>query len=442
MNLKSSFLYASKILNPPLGKKSTGRKSLIGAVFCIALSLVPLVLVLTVSDGMIEGITARMVGLSSYHAVAYYPYGISQDNLEFQKKKLEDTCSYLQGVDGVTGAFIEASGTSLAAGKNGRSGAQIRAVNSRIFFENTSFKKYIKVEEGQANFPTQQSAVIGKKIASDLGVHVGDSIRLIGAKTLDSGTVLPRVKIFKVSGIVSSGYEELDALWVFVPLEQGMGFLAGTDARLKIGLEVKDAFNNNFSHEISKITSVLPNNWNLYTWNELNTSQYENFSSTRILLLLIMFLILLVASVNISAAIVMIVMERRSEIAILKSMGASPAGIATSFIICGTCCGIGGVIVGVPLGLLCSVKVNEILDFTEILVNDFTKFVYIILGKTNYTSVDLLNPAYYLDSIPIQIPFTELFGIAFGTIFLSIMVSLLPSMRAGQEKSLSIFRKL
>jgi len=426
MNLKSSFWYATKILNSPFGKNTTGRRSLVGAIFCIALSLVPLVVVQTVADGMIEGITSRMVGLSSYHAAA----------------ELENTRKTLEKQSFVQGAFVEVSGTALAAGKNGRSGAQIRAINNRLFTENSAFLKYINVVEGTTNLLNSSSAVIGKKIAQDLGVHVGDSIRLIGTMTLANGKVIPKVKIFKISGIVSSGYEELDALWVFVPLASGMAFLSGSSSQFKIGLEIDGAFTNNFALEISEIKSKLSLNWSLFTWSELNSSQYENFASTRILLLFIMFLILLISSVNISAAIVMVVMERRSEIAILKSMGASPSGITASFILCGTFCGLGGVVIGIPLGLLCSINVNEILDFIQKIVNVCAKFMYLLVGKTDYIPVELLNPAYYLDSIPIHISFTELFVIAIGTICLSMIVSFLPSVHAGQEKPLSIFRKL
>lgn len=442
MNLKASFWYALKILNPPTGKNSTGRRSLLGAIFCIALSLVPLVVVQTVADGMISGITSRIVELSSYHAAAYYPYKIATDSLDYQINQLEKTRNKIQKIDGVTGAFIEASGTALAAGINGRSGAQIRAVNNRLFTDDASFMEYINIIEGTVNLSELNSTIIGEKIASDLGLHVGDFIRLIGATTNSSGTVIPKVKMFKVTGIISSGYEELDALWVFVPLQSGMEFLAGSNAQTKIGIETDDAFTSSFTKTTMQISPILQSGWGFYTWKQLNASQYENFSSTRILLLLIMFLILLIASVNISSAIVMIVMERRGEIAILKSMGASPAGITSSFIICGTLCGIGGVLLGLPLGLICAVNVNEILHFIEKTVNDCAKFLYLLVGKENYVSVELLNPAYYLDKIPITIPFMQLFVIVLGTIVLSMIVSFLPSIHAGKEKPLSIFRKM
>ncbi|HZK20073.1 MAG TPA: FtsX-like permease family protein [Treponemataceae bacterium] len=442
MNFKSSFWYATKLLNPPTEKKSTGRRSLLGAIFCIALSLVPLVVVQTVADGMIEGITARMVGLSSFHAAAYLSDSIEHISIESHIDRMTDVRDSVQKESAVSGAFIEVSGTALAAGKNGRSGAQIRAVNNRLFTENDSFRQYLEIIEGEAAFSKSNSAVIGKKIAEELGVHVGDYIRLIGAKTTVNGKIIPKVKTFEVSGIVSSGYEEIDALWVFVPLESGIEFLTGSRFNSKIGLETDDAFSKDFYKTVSNINKLLKNNWVLFPWDQLNTSQYDNFSSTRILLLFIMFLILLVATVNISSAIVMVVMERRSEIAILKSIGASNAGITTAFVLCGTFCGMGGVLIGLPLGLLCSVNVNEIFTFIEKIVNVCANFLYLLIGGTQYVPVELLNPAYYLESIPIYIPFKELLMVAFGTIFLSMIVSLIPSVKAGREKPLSIFRKM
>ena len=157
-----------------------------------------------------------------------------------------------------------------------------------------------------------------------------------------------------------------------------------------------------------------------------------------------MLLIVLVASVNISSALVMIVMERRKEIAILKSVGADSSGITASFLLIGIVSGAGGVLTGIPVGLLAGVNINRIISFMEKVVNLFLKFAYVLANgnQGGFTSVHLLDPAYYLQEIPVIIPFGELLVITLGTLILSLIVSAIPAIKAGKEKPLDTLRKM
>ena len=180
----------------------------------------------------------------------------------------------------------------------------------------------------------------------------------------------------------------------------------------------------------------------MYTWHDFNQSQYENFASTKLMLLFVMFLIVLVASVNISSALVMLVMEKRKDIAILKSLGASNVGIGLSFVLTGGAAGLLGTIIGIPLGLLCAVNINSIITLFENIINIFNKLIYFIADKGEYIPISLLDPAYYLETIPVVISGKEIGIIIVGTILLSILVSIIPAKKAGKEKPLDIIRKI
>ena len=293
--------------------------------------------------------------------------------------------------------------------------------------------------------------MLGQKIAELLSVHPGDTVRLIMVKHSDSGVVIPKVSVYKVEGIVSSGYQELDALWFFIPLDEGFSVMAGTDAEFTVGLTTDSTFspalkNIEFEvqkHILSKMNSKAISGAWVSTWMELNRSKFENFSSTKILLLLIMLLIVLVASVNISSALVMVVMERRKEIAILKSTGATASGITASFLMVGFCCGAGGVLLGLPFGLLVSININGIIRGMERIMNCAVKFWNILVnGSSAAGNVHLLDPGFYLQEIPVTIPVKELLLIVLGTLVLSIVVSALPAIKAGQEKPLDTLRKM
>lgn len=442
MTLSSSLLFASRLLFPRTGKKSNARRSLFGSLVCIGISLVPLVMVLTVSSGMIKGITDRMIGLSSSHLqLILYPnseYSESEESMQL----LSNAIIAYEG--GVKNVYPELQGIGLASSSKGRFGASIRAVESDIFERNAAFKNLFEVLDGNTDIKPKNSCVLGKKLASDLGVKAGNTIRLITTKENSSGKTVPKITPLKVSGIVSSGYQELDSLWLFVSLENAFTFLSPNSSTAVFGIEVDDAFSVNLEKYFRSLKTLLSAEGRLYRWNDLNTSQYENFASTQIMLIFIMMLIVLVASVNISSALVMLVIERRKEIAILKSLGGTSAGIALSFIITGAVTGFFGVLFGLPLGLLASIKFSLVMGGIEKVVNLFAKLFYLFSegSLAGYSTVYLLDPAFYLQKIPLVIPVPQIVLIGAGTVILSLLVSVIPAVKAGKEKPIETLRKI
>ena len=475
MTIRASVLYATRMLSSPSqknlsGASSSAGRSLMGAILCIALSLIPLVVVLTVSDGMIGGITSRIVELSSYHMQVTVAGGgpsrdgLSRDGQEGDSSRpgldtaqgMRDLARQLQAVPGVSAAFPERQGIGLAAGARGRTGATIRAVPPEIFAPSSTFSRLFKAESGSVSLSSSRSALIGTGVAANLGLGPGDTIRVVTMRTSPTGKVVPRITPFTVEGVVSCGYQELDSLWVFIPFDTGFSLLDGSLSTVLVGIQTEDAFGEGFLETAWLVEQDLPPQCRLRLWSQLNTAQYENFASTRIMLIFVMFLIVLVASVNISSALVMLAMERRREIAILKSVGATSEGIVAAFLLTGLCSGGAGVVLGIPLGILCAVNVNGILSGIERLLNILAHFWYNLssmslafLGELvpqgtttkEFVPVRLLDPAFYLEEIPVVLPWGGIFAIAAGTLVLSVAVSALPSVRAGKEKPLDTLRK-
>ncbi|MCH5291010.1 MAG: ABC transporter permease [Treponema sp.] len=452
MTFRSCLLYAGRLVfSRPTAdlEVSYGRRSLVGALVCIGISLVPLVSVLVIGDGMIEGITGRMIGLSSQHLCVYADYDSPcAKNLE----TFESLADRIAAIDGVTGVFPEVRGMALAAGASSRSGATVRAVRPGVFTQNEAFATLFSVVEGNTDLSEPDGVVIGKKIAELLGVHAGGRIRLITVSKNKAGRILPKVTAWTVRGIVSSGYQELDALWVFMPLDRGFSMLPERDSQYLVGVQTADAFSQSLYRVASRVKTDLYGmggasrvaGTSVYLWNELNVAEYENFASTKALLLIIMLLIVMVASVNICSALVMLVIERRREIAILKSVGGSAHGVAAAFLLAGFAAGLGGVLVGIPLGLLAAVNINTIVHFMEKTVNLFAKFLYLLKNGDGelFSEIHLLDPAYYLQEIPVSVPLVELCVIALGTLLLSLVMSAIPAVKAGREKPLDTLRKV
>ena len=445
MTFRSSLMFAKSLIFPKAEKKSSARRSLWGALLCIGLSIVPLVVVLSITNGMIQGMTDRIIGLSSNNIQAYVSPKLKDTQ---NPQSYREYSKQFKNVNGVLEVYPEIGVTALAAGKKMRTGAQIRALDKDIFTKNKAFTDLFTIIEGDVlDFQNQEEgagtyAVVGQKMAQMLDLHAGDTFRVITIKTTD-GKQSPRLTSFKVSAIVSSGYQELDALWVFIPLEAAYKFVSLGNASFTVMIETPESY----SPDLVRIQRELKKEYgkyiNFYRWDQVHAAEFENFSSTKVMLVFIMILIVLVASINISSAIIMLVMERRKEIAILKSIGATPSGITFAFIITGITCGLGGLALGLPFGLLAAVNANEIVQFIEKLVNVIAKAGYYLKGipAEEINAIRLMDPAYYLQTIPVNLPFSQVILISLSTVLLALLVSIIPSVKAGKEKPLDILRK-
>ena len=437
-----------------LGKKresSNARKSLYGALLGIALSLVPLIVIIVVADGMISGISARIIELSRSHISA-----IPNPLAEYTAGEYLDLADKLAELSDIKGAWPECQGIGIAVGANGRAGGQIRAV-TESFFDAASretgllrFSSSLGNEEGMSAFQfggdfAGNSAFMGEKLASDLGLAPGDTFRLLTMRSLPDGRSIPRFSSFVLKATVSSGYQEMDALWIFIPFKSGFELLDKSGGSTFISVRTSDPFSG-LEESLDAVTRALPRGFYLYTWQSLNRPQFHSFNTTRLLLLFVAFMILLVAAVNISSAMVMLVLERRREIAVLKAAGASPACISFSFLIAGFLTGLGGLAIGLPAGVLCSLYINRLFSLIEQGINAaaafFRAFERPEAARLLSQEIRLLDPSLYLETIPVSLDFGSLFFVAAITLVLSVLFSLVPAWKSGREKPIEILRKV
>lgn len=428
---------------------SNARKSLIGAIWGIGISIIPLVVVLVISDGMIKGITARMVEIGSGHiqVIDLRPVPNSRQIAQERRRSAESVFDTIrtQAHPAITGSRRQLEGTGLLIGKTGRSGGTVRAIDSSYFTGNPPAHSLLTVVDGSLELTDEHTILLGKKIAEKTGLKAGDNCSLLTLLPRYSGDkTIPRLTRFKVAGILSSGYQELDALWIFIPLETGAAVLSPQSSLNTLVVSVGDPFNETaLSTARDAILQLLPAGFSVYTWQDLNRSQFYSFQTSKNLLLFIMFLILLAASVNVSSAMVMLIMERRREIAILKTAGAHPFFITLSFLLAGLFTGTAGLCIGLLGGITVSLHINELFVFFEYGINAAQSLLYYIAGKTETpAAIHLLTPEYYLEHIPVALSVSELYIIAAGTLILSVIVCMIPAVYAGKEKPLESMRKL
>jgi len=427
------------------GERSNARRSLFGSMLGIGLSLVPLVVVLVVSDGMIEGITSRLVELGTSHVQAVDYSGLSETGWgATEMRDLADRIVASDSSGSVVGAWAERQGYAIVVGPKGRGGSTVRAVDEAFFAENRPAAGLLEatpaIGEGDLG---PRDILLGKKLADSIGAKAGDTVRVVTMARSAGGRSFPRFSSFVVRSVFSSGYQELDGIWCFIALGSGYRILDPVSSRSFVNVSTVDAFAD-LSGAVAAAREASPEGFSVFTWADLNRSQFTSFRTTKAILLFIMFLIVLVACANVSSALVMLVLERRREIAILKSAGAPPGGITFSFLLAGFLTGLGGALVGVPTGIFLAVLVNERFAILERAVNVGNLFVARLIGPPGAAigHVYLLDPAYYLERIPVTIDFGEIFFITSGTLVLSVCAALFPAIRAGRERPIDTLRKV
>ncbi len=412
----------------------TSSRPVLGAVAGIALSMIPLIVVLFLSDSMIRGITDRYIETGSYHLQL-------RTYRDRNEAEWRDTAKKAESVNGISLATLEHSGMGLAYAGEQQSAVSLRAVDPSVFDRDSGFSSFITMLDGRFSLTDETSAVLGRETAERLGLTVGDSFRIMTGKTLSSGKYIPRISRFRVNGIFTTGYQDLDKLWVFIPLERGWKIMKDSESATRIMLKTSDPYGN-LSSQINGLRSVLGDSrWGIYTWLSLNRSQQSNYRTTKSLLILIMVMIVLVAVMNISSSMVMLVMDNEQEIGIMKSLGMENSLLSRQYIITSALAGGTGSLIGIAAGTLISVRFNDLIKGGEWLINLVLSLFYTLSGRVNPGPVSLLNREYYLENFDVSPEPVVLAVIFISTVILSMMAALIPVKHIGRISPLDILRK-
>ncbi|MCK5673082.1 MAG: ABC transporter permease, partial [Spirochaetales bacterium] len=340
--------------------KLLNNKNLLGAVLGIGLALVPLIVVLEISSGMIEGITRRYMEIGSYH-LQLRQYNQTDQEIE------ENNIKKIKTIPGIRAVFPVAAGLGLAYSENGRTGISFKALPADYMSIDTAAKEYIKIEYGEFDLDSKDSAMLSAEVARILEVVPGDRIKILTARQTPGRRPVLKPSYLTVKGIFSTGYYELDSLSIYINIEKGKT-LFRDQGSFFIAVKIDDPFEDIEEME-SNIKKQLNANYSISTWYDLERNMIDSFNTTKTILLFIMIIIVLVAAMNISSAIVMLVMEKESEIAMLKSTGVGSSLITKAFVYIGFIIGLAGTLTGLLAGLMIAVNINEVIRGSELLIN-------------------------------------------------------------------------
>ncbi|MEH8149237.1 lipoprotein-releasing ABC transporter permease subunit LolE [Aeromonas veronii] len=374
--------------------------SLIG----IALGVMALILGLSAMNGFERELKDRVLSV------------VPQGELDAVERPLPDwprLRDYLLAQPGVAAAAPVIRLNGLLEHGSALKGVQLRAVLPDLEANLSDAGKYMTGRGLRELQPGEHGVILGKIIADKLGVKVGDTIGLLLPQGGDhAGIKNPRRESLKVVGLLEIG-GQLDGLLGFMHLADAQAITGmGSDVE-GFSLRVDDVL------KAQSITVAAAQKFPHYvyirSWMNSQGYLYQDIQMVRTVMYVVMLMVVAVACFNIVSTLVMAVNEKRSEIAILKTMGASPGQIRLTFVIQGMVNGVAGALLGALLGGLLSSKLTQILSVVEKLIGH-----------------RFLNPdIYFIDFLPTELHLHDLLIVTGAAILMSLVATLYPAWRAS-----------
>lgn len=367
----------------------------------VALGVMALIIVLSVMGGFHEDLQGKILGVNAH--IVVLSYGGKVKDYELLRDKLS-------GIEGVKHSSPFIYGQVMLGFGERAHGAVVRGVDPEIEEETTDIIKFIKegrIENLKYSSKGTPGIIVGKELARNLGFFVGDEIRMI-SPTGDIGPLgmIPKMKSFRVVGVLEVGMYEYDSGLALVNINDARNFFKFDDEVTGIEVKVDEIYNSKIIAK--EIESALGPPFYARDWMDMNRNLFSALKLEKIVMFIILILIVLVASFNIISNLIMIVMEKAREIAIIKAMGATSRGIMSIFVIHGLIIGV----IGTSIGLIWGYIVCQLL-------------------KT-YKFINLPPDVYYLSYLPVRMSLFDFIVVPATAILISFLATLYPSWQAAR----------
>ncbi|MGA1875302.1 MAG: lipoprotein-releasing ABC transporter permease subunit [bacterium] len=382
------------------------------SILGVAVGVAALIIVLAVMTGFEMDLRDKILGTNSHIMVQeYHGQGIQDYG------SLMDRINHISGVRS-SAPFIYGQ-VMLSSGRNA-SGLVLRGIDVQHEAQVTDLTRNIvegdihhldrpaeEIASGHSSSPRIAGIAIGQELARNLGILVGDIISAISpVERITPMGLVPKFLRFKVVAIFSSGMYEYDSNLAYVSLRDAQRLFNMKDVVTGIEVKVDNIFQ---AGKIArKIQKTLGFPYWTRDWMEMNKNLFSALKLEKLAMFIILVLIVLVAAFNIISTLVMMVMEKNKDIAILKSMGAKARGILSIFILEGLVIGL----VGTILGCFGGVFICWIFD--------------------TFHLIKLQGDVYYISYLPFKMKILDIVIVSFSSVLISFMATIYPAWQASR----------
>jgi lipoprotein-releasing system permease protein len=377
----------------------------------VMVGVMALIIVLAVMSGFEKTLKEKILGTQA-HLVLLKANQEGMDDYEEVAEKLQEVKSVVSAAPFIFNQVMLSSESNV-------SGVVIKGIDPDRVGKVTELAHNMKagrlqdLKEAREN--DSSGIILGVELAKHLSVSLNDAIQVISPLgTMTPMGMMPKMRRFRVVGIFYSGMYEYDNTMAYVSLESAQKFF-GMGARVT-GIEIKTKDIYKVKEVGKEIRQKMGFPFWTKDWMEMNRNLFSALKLEKIAMFIILVLIVLVAAFNIISTLIMVVMEKHKDIAILKSMGAPSRGILKIFVIEGGVIGVVGTIFGTLLGLGAAFNLEKITTFVENL------FGFKILA----------SDVYYIDKLPSQVNPMDIGLIVITAILISLLATLYPSWRASR----------
>ncbi len=404
------------------GKRS-GRNSFISfismaSVAGIALGVAALIVVLSVMNGFQKEVTARMLSV-----LAHVEVFDARGEMPGWRTSIQEA---LRNPEVRAAApFAETQAMLLSDGV--MKPVLLRGIDPAQEVKVSDVSKHMREGRFDSLQPGSYNVIIGRALAKSLDVGVGDRVTLLmasapaQAQETGQGSALPRTRPLTVSGIFEAGHFEFDSSLAFASIEDAEA-LAGVSAPAGIRLRLADM------HQAPRVASELHGSMSgdlfIRDWSKVNAIWFAAVESQKRMMFIILTMIVAVAAFNLVSTLVMTVRDKQSDIAILRTLGASPRSVMTIFMVQGTLVGVLGAVLGVSLGVAVAMNIDVIVPFIE------------RLFKVQFLSQEV----YLISEIPSQLRWGDVGWIGGVAVLLAFVATLYPSWSAARVKPAEALR--
>lgn len=371
----------------------------------IGLGVAALIIVLSVMNGFQKEVRDRMLGVVS-HVEVYGPGGGTLPDTQ-------RTLAEVRRNPEVVGAAPFVATQSLLARGDDMRGALVRGIDPKV---ESQVDDLAQASHGALDrlVPGQFGIVLGAELARNMGVQQGDAVTLIapGGEMTPAGLV-PRLKQMTVVGTFDSGHYEYDSGLVMLNIEDAQRIFR-LDGPSGVRLKLKDL--NRAPEVAADLSTTLSGDFVIRDWTQQNRTWFAAVQVEKRMMFIILTLIVAVAAFNLVSTLVMTVTDKRADIAILRTLGASPASIMGIFVVQGAAAGIIGTLAGLVFGLLVAFNIDVIVPFLEHLLH------------VSFLPKDI----YLISRMPSDPQSSDIVPIAVISLLLSFVATVYPSWRASR----------
>jgi len=321
----------------------------------IALGIVVLIVVLSVMNGFQKEIREHILGVASHVEISQF-----DGQLTDWKKVAESAKTHPQVQ--ATAPYINAQG--MLSFDQSVQGALIRGISPAQESQVVDLDKKMKAGHLSDLHPGAFGIILGIDLARSLGARVGSKITVIAPQgQVTPAGILPRLKQFTVVGVFEAGMSVYDAGLALIDIEDAAKLYRMDDKVSGVRLRLKDTY---LAPSVAReLSATLPGDYYIRDWTTQNANFFRAVKMEKTVMFVIMFFIVAVAAFNIVSTLVMVVTDKQADIAILRTLGASPSSIMKIFIVQGTVIGVFGTLIGVGGGVLLASNIDVVVPFIE-----------------------------------------------------------------------------